>query len=457
MALADNLLTPIPGPNPSGSYLRYEGAYDRIKEARRADDELDKGDYKRPGPPKISEYEQVRKAAESALANQSKDLQIAAWLTEALIYRAGFAGLRDGLELCRGLLERFWDTLYPEIDDGDLEFRLAPLEWVATKLDFAIQSVPLARGGLGWFKYKESRAVGYETDTAGNDKKLERRLSAIADKKITAEAFDRAVKETSVEALQQTASDLAGAIDATNALEAACRQKFGNAAPGFGPARELLQEIRHRVGSFVDGRSEAETKAVAAVEEVPPVNGFPSVPLALSREIAPAESGGAAESIVAIAAAMRRDNPASPIPYLLLRALRWGELRAAGTDLDGIPLEPPSTEIRMRLRSLFTEGDWENLIEAAENAMSQPCGCAWLDLQRYVVKACAELGGSYDAVAAALRSELKALLADYPQLPETNLRDDTPAANPDTKAWLNELIPPDRPARPPSPEPPTFV
>ncbi|MDQ2901242.1 MAG: type VI secretion system domain-containing protein, partial [Acidobacteriota bacterium] len=49
------------------------------------------------------------------------------------------------------------------------------------------------------------------------------------------------------------------------------------------------------------------------------------------------------------------------------------------------------------------------------------------------------------------------LIADYPALPETNLRDDTPAANPDTKAWLNELIPPDRPARPPSPEPPTFV
>jgi len=35
----------------------------------------------------------------------------------------------------RGLLENFWDTLYPEIEDGDLQMRSAPVEWVGALLE----------------------------------------------------------------------------------------------------------------------------------------------------------------------------------------------------------------------------------------------------------------------------------------------------------------------------------
>src|SRR5204863_6628708 len=41
--------------------------------------------------------------------------------------------------------------------------------------------------------------------------------------------------------------------------------------------------------------------------------------------------------------------------------------------------------------------------------------------------------------AAAIRSELRALLADVPQLPQWTLADDTPTANPETQAWLKEI------------------
>ena len=52
---------------------------------------------------------------------------LAAWLTEALVHRHGFAGFRDGLKLINGLLENLWDGLYPRPDEGDLEPRAAPL------------------------------------------------------------------------------------------------------------------------------------------------------------------------------------------------------------------------------------------------------------------------------------------------------------------------------------------
>jgi type VI secretion system protein ImpA len=103
-------------------------------------------------------------------------------------------------------------------------------------------------------------------------------------------------------------------------------------------------------------------------------------------------------------------------------------------------LAPPSTQVRQEIKRLAVEGNWAELIEAAENAMAMPCGRAWLDLQRYAVKALDEYG--YPAIAAAIRSELRSLLADLPQLPQWTLADDTPTANAETQAWLKEVASP---------------
>src|SRR5688500_14694570 len=69
--------------------------------------------------------------------------------------------------------------------------------------------------------------------------------------------------------------------------------------------------------------------------------------------------------------------------------------------------------------------------------MATPQGRGWLDLQRYVLTACDRMGGSFDGVAAAVRSELRALLAALPQLPEMTLMDDAPTANGETRDWLD--------------------
>jgi len=89
--------------------------------------------------------------------------------------------LQQGLGLLRGLIEHFWDTMYPEIEDGDLELRSAPLEWVGTRLDDPVRKAPLTRGGFSYYKFKESRSVGSEEDAAQSDQKREAREAAIAD------------------------------------------------------------------------------------------------------------------------------------------------------------------------------------------------------------------------------------------------------------------------------------
>ena len=45
--------------------------------------------------------------------------------------------------LCYGLVDKFWDTVYPELEDGDAQSRGAPLGFVGTKLEIPLKLVPV--------------------------------------------------------------------------------------------------------------------------------------------------------------------------------------------------------------------------------------------------------------------------------------------------------------------------
>jgi type VI secretion system protein ImpA len=92
--------------------------------------------------------------------------------------------------------------------------------------------------------------------------------------------------------------------------------------------------------------------------------------------------------------------------------------------------------VRTLLKSSAAANNWQRVLDTAEAAMSTACGRGWLDAQRYSIKACDQLG--YAAAAKALRVELKAFLAEFPQLSAAVLSDDTGAANPETLAWLKQ-------------------
>lgn len=443
------MLNPIPGSNPSGVNLRYEPVYDQIKEARREEEEIPQGEWTYE--PKKADWVLVVKLAGEALAKKSKDLQLAAWLTEAQLRREGFGGLREGLDLLRGLLENFWDTLYPELEDGDAEMRATSLEWIGSRLDMAIKRTPLTRSGLDWFKYKEARTVGYEAECAGNEKKTQVRNDAIADGKLTAEAFDEAFNATPETFYQERMEHLGGCLESVRSLGQQGEEKFGNIAPNLSPLQAVIEEVRQTVRILLAKKrapepeaapaAAAEEEAEAWEETAPAAAAARAAPKPARRALAaePADRDDAIDRVLAAARYLRREDPYSPVSYLMLRGLRWGELRAAGPEPDPAVLEPPPTEVRQQLRSLARDGQWQEVLEAAETAVGTPCGRAWLDLQRYAVKACEELGSYYDPIATAIRSELRALLADLPQLSRWTLMDDTPTANAETQAWLQTL------------------
>lgn len=453
MPLRDDILAPIPGGNPSGESLEYAPVYDQIKEARREDDDAPQGDWQRAR--KTADWKVVVQLAGDALATKSKDLQLAAWLTEGLLKRESFAGLRAGLELNKALVETFWDTLYPAVEDGDLDYRATPLEWIGSRLNDAVRQAPLTKSGYSFFKFQESRAVGYEEDGADNPKKAEARETAIAEGKLSAELFDKSVKETSKDFYQKTVEQLDASLEALRALGEICDQKFGNYSPSFIKLREAVEEVRHTANGFYQqkrkeaGELDEPVEAPQAEEEEPaePVavgsSGVAAAPArAPARKtiagIEPADKEEVPARLAAIAKFLREQDGYDPAPYLLLRGFRWGELRKGGSSPDPTLLEAPSTQVRTQLKKAIMDSDWPAAIEACETAMAQPCGRAWLDLQRYAVTALEAYG--YPEIAAAIKSEVRALLKDIPGLRTATLMDDTPTANSDTQAWLEQII-----------------
>ena len=460
MPLPEGLLDPIPGKNPSGQNLHHDPIYDKIKEARRAEEELQLSEEASKSDVwkheiKKADFVQVIKLSTKTLTEKTKDLQIAAWLTEALLAQERIAGLTQGLDLLRNLMENFWDTLYPEIEEGDLEMRAAPIEWVGSCLHVQVRRVPITKNKLDWFKFQESRRIGYEKDAEGNETKMAARQDAISQKKCTGEEFDQAVKSTGEPYYRQLTVDLEAAVNSVQALEQFCDEKFGRDAPNFANLRKALEDLQDFVREY--WKPEEENQPASAVQEETPADTIAEPPAdatpASGRKRAvtteePVDPDDAVRRLAALARFLRQASAANPVPYLILRGLRWGELRANGSSLDATQLESPASETRQQLKKLAGEGQWSELLEAAETAMSQPCGRGWLDLQRYSVRACENLG--YEAAAAAVRAATRSLLADYPNLAASSLSDDTPAANNETQSWITESILPPAPALPES-------
>lgn len=167
MPLRDDLLNPIPGDSPGGKNLKYAPVFDKIKEARREDDDAVQGEWKRDR--KVADWNQVIKLASEALATQTKDLQLCAWLCEACLKKEGMGGFREALLVTKGVVENFWDSLWPEIEDGDYELRAAPLEWIGTRLIDPLKKAPLTKSGLSFYKYRECRTVPTEEEAGSSE------------------------------------------------------------------------------------------------------------------------------------------------------------------------------------------------------------------------------------------------------------------------------------------------
>jgi type VI secretion system protein ImpA len=322
------LMQPIPGPSPTGVSLRYEGEYDRIREARRDEDPaLPQGvwqhDLKR------ADWNLVIELCADALSERSKDLQIACWLLDALVHRRGLAGLVEGLGILVALCDEFWPDLFPAIEEGDLAARLAPIEWIDDKLPQVIYTLPLTCCGTpepvsySWtdFVNAQRRDIAH----SGNS-------GAGRGDEATLEAFNASAEATPTSFYEELGEQLDLGLKGIESAAASLDRHCGKPAPGLVHLREALGDIQGFVGAVLAQRSdtvkpeapvsarlpEAEDAAPAAAQDSGLVAGTSPPRIQIhSRE-------EAYRLLMEIADYLFAVEPHSPTPYIVQRAASWG-------------------------------------------------------------------------------------------------------------------------------------
>jgi len=332
----DPLLAPISDEAPAGVWLRFEPVYDEIKRLRAEEDAgLPQGVWQREL--KRADWPAVAGLCTQVLAGTSKDLQIAAWLTEAWIHLHGFQGLERGARLLAGLCRRFWPDLYPllaqEGDTEDAEARLAPIAWAAERL-----ALPLKRVSVTAPTGDDATSYGWQDWEAGLYLANLSRLDAAAAAKeqergmVPQAKFQVSVSLTPGSCFGRIAAEIAGALAGLDDLEAALAEVCGPAAPSLTSLRSPLAAIQAFALRVLEERGESDL-ALPVVEAagweeslMNDMDGEPN-PAAASGTIS--SRADAYHRLNQAAEFLLRTEPHSPVPYLVQRAVSWGNLSLA--------------------------------------------------------------------------------------------------------------------------------
>jgi type VI secretion system protein ImpA len=333
----ERLLAPISADNPGGEVLRYEPVYDDIKKMREQDDPaLPQGVWQREL--KRADWSGVAEICSEALASRSKDLQIAAWLTEAWINLYGFPGLDVGARLITGLCRDFWDSVHPLIEDGELRGRISPIEWAVDKLALPLRSVPVTAPvaeDTAPYAWKDWEAGLYLSNLV----KVNATAAATAQERgmVPQAKFLVSIANTPATWFASLAVELAGVAGALDELQRVLNERCGeHDAPSVAPLRGVVVGIHSYISKLVDERvAKGEIPAMTAitVEDTRPRvstddDGQAGAPV-LHAIGAIASRADAYQRLREASEYLMRTEPHSPVPYLVKRAISWGNMSLA--------------------------------------------------------------------------------------------------------------------------------
>lgn len=303
----EQLLGPIAGEQTCGEPLTGD-VFSDIKELRKADD-----------------LRPIVELTANVLSSRSKDLRLAAYLVEALLQQHGIAGLRDGLAVLCGLMEQYWDEVYPRIEvdeqgNPDLEMRASPLDLFSEKIPVRVRLTALMPGGdevaFSW-NFWNSRQVGGQRE--GEDPEVFARRRAEAEQR--AQAFDQRAMELDRGHFVTLVDDLGQAAEQIERLRGLVNAHLSDVAPSLNRLSEAVADCRRLAEAILktkpapvedaDGTDEPEEEQTDGTRRR-------SGPVRTRAE--------ALAQLAAIAAYFRSAEPHSPISYLIQRAARWGTM-----------------------------------------------------------------------------------------------------------------------------------
>lgn len=331
------LLEPI-GDNQVGESVRHNGVYSKIKEARREDDPtLPQGVWTHEL--KVADWDQVETTAIEALCSKSKDLQLCVWLMESKISRYGFSGIAPAAVLLRALCETFWDGMHPQIIDNDIEIRTNPINWINEKLSLRLRLVPITCASFDGTEYSWS-----DWESAQRFEQLKRQHEGqINWEGVTIDEFKQHLSATPQEFLWQLCADIEDALQAIDNLIAWLDQTCGNDSPSLSEITTLAKKIYDLAESELAKRglqtspaiemqaNESDDGSSAILENSSSSDGGNSGGQSGGGSSGDGVINSRAEAFACLHKAaefLMKDDPHSPVPYMVYTACSWGEKAA---------------------------------------------------------------------------------------------------------------------------------
>lgn len=337
------LLAPISEEAPAGIDIRQDSSptskYQQIKSARATAREIERKSISESESTEADEFwRKIMSLAPDILTSQSKDLEIASWYAEALVRRYGFQGMRDVFNLIRGLIENYWDNLYPMPDEDGMETRTAPLTGLNGEdadgvLIVPMRKIPLTEGNepgpFSYWQYKQALDVQRAPDEATRVSKTEKLGFSL-------ENIETAVAETSEVFFVNILDDVTKAIEYYQAISNLLDERCGrDQAPPTSKIINMLEECRGAINHLGKDKfpQPEEAEIIETVGENP--QNPTATPAAKSGEVYNREV--AFKQLIEIAKFFRKTEPHSPVSSVLEKAVKWGNMPLDELMLELIP------------------------------------------------------------------------------------------------------------------------
>jgi type VI secretion system protein ImpA len=346
------LVEPFSGTLPVGADLRQEAGvqsvYFRLKDARAQARTAERaGEAAGEVPVVPVAWQTVRALAVEVLQSRSKDLEVAAWLVEALVRLDGFGGLSEGFALLQKLVERFWPTIHSN-DEDDLPGRLSPLAGLngigsEGALIQPIRMVPLLPGSP------------YGTHAHWHLLRLQREPEGQI-----ARDFNNARAGLDPSTIRDRAAEAGQARDAFLALTATLDARCGADAPPSSYIRNALDEVLDAyrtvlgVNGADTGRAPEMLSAADIAPEAPPLASDPSPLPGGPKPISNREEAFA--ELLRIADFFRRQEPHSPLSYAIEALVTRGRMSFAALLEELLP-DQGSRKQLLQTAGIQTDGE----------------------------------------------------------------------------------------------------
>jgi type VI secretion system protein ImpA len=330
-SLLEQLLLPISSAEPAGRWMRYEPSFSELSRLREEDDpNLPMGDWERPL--QKANWATVAEASIQLLEKDSKDFQVAAWLTDAWIRTHSWQGLCTGLQLLNGIAERFWRAAWPALDDDNADRRLAPFIWMNNNLPRTIGlSTVLLPASLQ--REQALRLVDWDTAPLIDDAKTESKNSSPP--RSSRRVLREQVRASDSAFLQSIISHAENASAELKRLTHFLDSQLRDESPSLSKLATAIDNARQAVQALLPP-SEAVSLPTPSPTDAAGLAGFtsgtvnPTANLPTTEHLAlldpSAQRAQAYAALTDIAALLKKIEPTSPTPYMIERALALGAM-----------------------------------------------------------------------------------------------------------------------------------